>query len=658
MQRTPYWLIDYGVLIDILAIPVLIIFCYGLYRHWRKILKGEAGLRQSVEKIRSFITKKKVVDVIWLGIIGSRIYNKPVTGISHGMLFWGMLLLFIGTVAVLMNVFFGVPFMSGLFYKWYLSFILDIAGLAALIGLMFLLIRRLFHYKRLYEPEPRKGFVVMELVLLVIIASGFLLEGLRISLSDAREIAVIGHFLSGFMLHIPYGDIVYVILWWFHGLLALGFIAYIPFSPIIHFLFIPVNAAFVENTMGADEKAIDLSSFETEQDDMPAIGTPTLAECTPKRLLDFSACLWCGRCQEVCPATQTGKSLSPKGVILTLARFLHDEHGVNTNLIDSIGMETIFECRTCGACVDVCPAMVNPLKAIWNMRQNLVMERGEMPPQMLQSYKNMEALMHPFSSSANASDWKKGIDVPQFEAGRTEYLLWVGCAVTYEDRAQQIGRAVVRILNNTGISYGIIEEVRCTGDPAKQMGDDYLFLQLAGANIELFRQYGVKKIITICPHCYNSFQRYYPPLGGEYQVTPHVRLIEDLIKSGKLKPSGTNQKITYHDPCYLGRHNGIFDAPRNIIGLIGNMMEMPRNRNNSFCCGAGGGNYWNEEEGERINYARAKEAFETGADKVIACCPFCALMLTDGMKMFTDDKKVFDIAELVEENLLFEEAKS
>ena len=651
MQRAPYWLIDYGVLIDFLAIPVLIIFCYGLYRHWRKILKGEISFRQSIERIRSIITKKKIINVLWFGVIGSRIYKKPITGIFHGMLFWGMLLLFAGTVAVLMNVFFGIPLMSGLFYKWYLSFILDIAGLAVLMGILFLLVRRLLHYKRLYDPKPREGFVIMELLLLAIIISGFILEALRLRFSNTYETSFIGYGLAHFIGNIPFGNVVYITLWWFHGLLALFFIAYVPFSPLMHFLFIPVNAAFLENAMGADEKAIDLSLFETEQDNIAAIGTPTLAECTPKRLLDFSACVWCGRCQEVCPATQTKKSLTPKGVISTIAKTFLDNDIEKGNLIDMIGMKAIFECRTCGACVEVCPALVNPLKAIWNMRQNLVMEQGDIPPHMLQSYKNMEALMHPFSSSGNASEWKRGIEVPSFEPGKTEYLLWIGCAVTYEDRAQQIGRAMVNILNNTGISYGIIEEARCTGDPAKQIGDDYLFSQLAGANIELFNQYGIKKILTMCPHCFNSFKRYYPPLGGEYKVIPHVSLIEDLILSGKLKLSGTDLTFTYHDSCYLGRHNGIFDAPRNIISQVGSMMELPRARNNSFCCGAGGGNYWNEEEGERINYARAREVFETGADKLISSCPFCAIMLTDGMKMFTEDKMVFDIAELIEQNI-------
>ncbi len=448
------------------------------------------------------------------------------------------------------------------------------------------------------------------------------------------------------------GQDLYTFFWWAHGLLALTFIGYIPFSPLTHLLLIPVNAALASPVLGADNKALDLSSLQADENgNMPSLGTPTLADFSPKALLDFSACLWCGRCQEVCPATLTEKDLTPKGIMVTLAERLQDGQWNDRDLIDTVGMETIFQCRTCGACVETCPALTNPLKALWGLRQNLVMERGEMPAGLIQAYRNMEALLHPFSSQTSVSDWRKGLNVPRFRSQETEYLLWVGCAVTYEDRAQQIGRAMVNILNSAGVSYGIIEEARCTGDPAKQMGDDALFAHLAQTNMDLFNGLGVKRIITLCPHCYNSFKHYYPPLGGSYQLIPHTNIIKDLIRSGKIEVSRGDQKIVYHDPCYLGRHNKVFNAPREVMSYLGTGLEMTRSRGNSFCCGAGGGNYWNEETGKRINYVRAQEAFETGADRVATACPFCLIMLTDGLKMFTDKKMVLDIAELVKENI-------
>lgn len=660
MERTPYWLIDGGVFIDLLSIPAMAIFCYGMYRHYKKLQMGAVQFRFSLPAIMKMMNRQRISNFMKNGLLGVRVYRKPITGLFHGMIFWGMLLLLIGTTLVIFNVVFGLEVLSGDFYKYFMAFTLDGAGLAILLGVLFLMGRRLFQYPRLMQPKARSGFVLMEVILLGVVVSGFLVEGLRIDLAQAQETAFVGQFTATLVGPVIGGQVAYTGLWWLHGLLALGFIAYIPFSPLAHILLIPVNAALADPNIGADTKVVDLGDMEEmeEMDDddeqemeMPALGTPTLANYDPKALFDFSTCLWCGRCQEVCPATSTEKSLSPKGVMLTLAEMLEAGRMDDDSMIDSITMETLFECRTCGACVEVCPAMTNPLKAMWNMRQNLMMERGEMPGHMLPAYRNMEALMHPFESAASPSDWREGLEVPQFTPGESEYLLWVGCAVTYEDRAQKIGRAVVNILNAAGVNYGIIEEARCTGDPAKQMGDDYLFSMMAGANIELFNDHGVQKIITMCPHCYNSFTKYYPPMGAEYEVIPHAKIISELISSGKLQFEGGTEKIAYHDPCYLGRHNRIFNEPRFIINSVGVLTELDNHHANSFCCGAGGGNYWNEEEGKRINYTRAEEAHGSGADKLVSSCPFCLLMLTDGMKMQTDDPVVFDIAEVVAERL-------
>lgn len=652
MGRTPYWQIDNGLLIDLLAIPVAVIFCYGVIRQWRQIQSGAVRFRLTRGDFRQGVQREKIVRWLWTGLLGARVFRKAVTGLFHAMVFWGMLVLFLGTLLVLLNVVFGAAVMSGSLYKWFMALALDLAGLAVLIGIGFFLVRRLGHYPRLFEPKARSGFVLVELLLLAVVLTGFLLEALRIRLTGANELAFVGYAAARLLGSAADAAAVYTLTWWIHGLLALVFIAYIPFSPLIHLLFIPVNAAIAEPVMGADAEALDLSSFEANQnEEIPPLGTPTLADYRPERRLDIRTCLWCGRCQEVCPATQTEKSLTPKGIMVTLAEWFQAGKMTDAGLIDTVGMETIFACRTCAACVETCPALVNPLKAIWNMRQNLMMERGEMPVQMLPAYRNMEALRHPFPSSAASTDWAKGLDVPQFKAQETEYLLWIGCAVIYEDRAQQVGRAMVHILNHADISYGVIAAARCTGDPAKQMGDDYLFSQLAQANIELFNRLGVKKIITLCPHCYNSFNTYYPPLGGDFEVISHISLIKDLIDATKITPAAGSQNIAYHDPCYLGRHNHIFDDPRQVINAIGNVVELPRNRSNSFCCGAGGGNYWHEESGQRINTARAQEVFESGADKIVSACPFCLLMLTDGLKVFTDKHMAFDIGELLAQNI-------
>lgn len=652
MARTPYWLIQGSIIIDLLVIPVVIVFGCGIYLHWKKIMAGEARFRFSITKLQNGL-KCFHWAAFWRdAVLAVRLYRKPVSGFVHGMVFWGMLLLFVGTSLIFFNLLFGLPVFSGAFYQWFMAFGLDAAGLAVLIGLLFLLVRRLLGYKRIAEPKQRRGFIPMELLLLAIIVSGFAVEILRIHLAGVEENAFIGSGLTFLLNGFSGATATYIGLWWCHGLLALAFIAYIPFSPMAHLLFIPLNAGLPEPLSGADATVLDDSAFAPgPEDELPTLGTPSLNDYSARRRLDLSTCVWCGRCQEVCPATLSEKDLNPKGVVTTLAEFLQANRSADSGLIEAIGMETLFECRTCAACVETCPALVNPLKLIMGMRQNLMMEQGEMPSQMRQAYRNFDSVMHPFSTSAASDDWRRGLDVPQFESGKTEYLLWIGCAVTYEDRAQQIGRSMVNLLNKAKISYGIIEEARCTGDPAKQMGDDYLFSMLAGTNIQLFGDYGVQKIITMCPHCFNSFKNYYPPLGGHYQVLSHADMLGELIRSGKLELKYADQRICYHDPCYLGRHNRIFDTPREVLGAMGRIFETVRHGSNSFCCGAGGGNYWNEEKGRRINYLRAEEMFNNGADKIASACPFCLLMLTDGLKMFSDKQVLFDIAELVEQNL-------
>jgi len=649
MARVPYWNISYGLVIDLLAIPMFAIFIYGLYRYWKRINKGKdrisLGLNISAFKIgpiyiRSFFT---------IGILGSRIFKKIFAGIAHSCLFWGMALLFVGTALVLLNVLFGLPVFEGEFNRWFMSFTLDISGLAALGGILFLLARRLFPPERLTAEKSRNSFLIIEILIVVIIFSGFLLEGLRIADTGYEPGAVVGNSVAA-ILGNPEGRLtLHRYLWWAHGLIALAFIAYIPFSPLIHLILVPINAGLAVPVAGPKMGVIDFSAIEDEEtDEIPTLGVSKVAEFSRKRLLDFSSCLWCGRCHEVCPATQTGKSLSPKGVMITLSEYLNEESLDDFSFTGSISSDALFCCTTCTACLEACPAAINQPKAIMRLRQHLLMERSEIPEIMGQAHKSLEARQHPFFGTASGpNDWRKGLDVPFFEKGKTENLLWIGCSIIYEERAQKIARSMVNILEKAGVSFGILEETRCTGDPAKQMGNEFLFNEIAQQNVEDFSSLGVKNIITMCPHCYNSFTRHYPLLGGSYEVIPHPVFINRLLEIGALNIKKTTQTICYHDPCYLGRRNSIFQQPRNVLAAVGQPVEMLRTKNNSFCCGGGGGNYWAEEEGTRINQVRAKEAFETNADAIATACPFCLLMMTDGLKKFTEEEKAFDIAELV-----------
>jgi len=651
MARIPYWNIDYGILIDAFALVAVAIFVYGIQMHWKRIQQGKVRLRTPVKDLPGKIGPVFVHSLVFKGILGAKIYKKIFTGIAHGFVLWGMLVLFVGTSLVVLNVWGGVPVFKGGFNQWVMSFGLDLAGLLALIGVLFFLVRRLMPPERLMAPKARAGFVLQISLLAIVLVSGFLLEGLRIAANGPDTYAFVGNALAGWL---PADALdAHQVLWWGHGLLCMAFIAAIPFSPMMHILLVPTNAALADPMPGSKMGVIDFATFDDEEaEEMPTLGCASLADFTRKRLLDYSACLWCGRCHEVCPAASTGKPLSPKGVMLTLAERLTNGGFEDDGLIDEITADAIFACTTCTACMEACPACINQPKTILKFRQNLVMEQSRVPELMGKALNSLEQRAHPFfGTGSGPKEWCKDLDVPVFASGETEYLLWTGCSVIYEERAQKIARAMVRILDKAGVSYGILEESRCTGDPAKQMGNEFLFSELAQTNIEEFDALGVKKIITLCPHCYNSFSRHYPPLGGNYTLIPHVVFIEQLIAQKKITPGWSSTTIAYHDPCYLGRRNHIFDEPRELISRVGRLVEMPNHGADSFCCGGGGGNYWAEEVGERINQRRSKEALDTGADKIATACPFCLLMITDGTKKFTEDPKAFDIAELVAEQL-------
>lgn len=654
MGRIPYWNISYGILIDVLAIPVMGILGFGLYRCWKRIARGKdkisTGLPVSAIKIgplyvRSFLVK---------GILGSRLYARPFSGIAHGLLFWGMAVLAVGTFMVLLGVVFRTPVFEGWFNRYFMSLTLDIAGLAVLAGILFLLAKRLFSPGRVAVYKPRTDFIKIEVLIAFIILSGFLLEGLRIAANGPDPYSVVGNLVAAWLTNLEGKLAFHQYLWWAHGLAALALLAYIPFSPLIHLILAPVNCGLAEPIPGPGMGVIDFSAFENEEcEQTPVLGVGKLADFSWKSFLDFETCLWCGRCHEVCPAAQTGKALSPKKVMIALAEQLAGGRIEDACDADTITRSAVFSCTTCVACMEACPASINQTNAILRLRQNLLMEQSVIPDTMGQANKSLEARRHPFFGTAfGPNDWRKDLEVPFFQKGESEYLLWIGCAATYEERFQKIARAMVEILLTGGVSFGILKNARCTGDPAKQMGNEFLFSEIAQHNIEDFSSLEVKKIITLCPHCFNSFTRYYPPLGGNYDVIPHSVLLNDLIKEGKIGIKKKDQSICYHDPCYLGRHNTIYDAPRHVLNRVGNCVEMPRNKSESFCCGGGGGNYWAEEEGTRINKTRAKEAYETSTDIVATACPFCLLMLTDGMKGITSDEKVRDIAEIVRESLV------
>lgn len=617
----------------------------GLRSIWARMAPG-----QGMSTLRELFARVNW-RLFWVrGVLTSRLFKRPASGLAHGLLFFGSLFAIFGHGVYALS-FVGVPIYEGSFGFLVMELGREVAGIAMFLGALFLLLRRVRPPERLTVGKTRRGFVPMEILLLVVIMAGFVLETVRLAYPGATSDGeFLGLALAGGLRSLvgDMGGHSYLVLWWFHGLLGLSFIVLITRTPMSHMLLGPINAALTRKRPGMTMPPIDF-----EADD-PALGAEKLADLPLKSLVDAAACLWCGRCHEVCPAAQTGKPLSPKVIMLTCAEHLEEGKLDDASLIDKLGMDALFACTTCAACVEECPVSNSPAEAIVHFRRQSVMNRSEMPEVMATANRNLESRCHPFvGTSANRDDWRRDLDVPFFETGKTEYLLWIGCAVAFEERAQQVARAMARILNTAGVSWGILEESRCTGDPAKMMGNELQFVELAQANIEDFQELEVTKVITMCAHCFNSFDRYYPELGANWRTIPHSVLIDQLIREGRLDVQrDAMQKITFHDPCYHARHNGIMNESRNVVSALGELVEMPRNRKDSFCCGAGGGNYWAREGGtERISDVRASEALDTGADKIATSCPFCLLMLSSGTTKHTDQRKVFDVAELVVEAL-------
>ncbi|MBL0122928.1 MAG: 4Fe-4S dicluster domain-containing protein [Betaproteobacteria bacterium] len=586
------------------------------------------------------------------GLLLSRLIKRPASGIAHLLLFFGALIE-IGGHAVYVLSFVGIQVYRGWFGFLVMELGREVAGLMMLAGATFMFLRRLAPPKRLIAVKARPGFTAMNGLLLAIIVCGFLAEGFRLSDPAAASrgeflgIAVAAVINSVMPTAAVLGN---QLAWWLHGLLALVFIALIAYTPMSHIVLGPLNSALAPRRSGITLSAIDFEAELPEGEGL-RLGAAKLSDLSQKSLLDLSACLWCGRCHEACPAAQTGKPLSPKKVMLTCAEYLAQGREHDAGLIDQLGMVAIFNCTSCAACVEVCPVSNNPAEVILEFRRHFVMDRSEMPDTMAAANKNLETRGHPFFGTAtNPDDWRQGLDVPLFDAGKTEYLLWIGCSVIYEEQAQHAARAMVRLLEAARVSYGILDGPHCTGDPAKMMGNEMQFVDMAKANIEEFRELKVRKVITVCAHCFNSFDRYYPQLGGDWETIPHAVFIDRMVREGKLRPKASQRKITFHDPCYLARHNDIVEPGRSVVSSLGQLVEMPRSGKDSFCCGAGGGNYWGGQGGSaRISDVRIEEALATGAERVATACSFCLLTLDSSASKHSEERKVFDIAELMVE---------
>jgi Fe-S oxidoreductase len=424
----------------------------------------------------------------------------------------------------------------------------------------------------------------------------------------------------------------------------------------------PLNIAYSRqpSRLGALDKTPEIDLETMDEDTI--FGAGRVEHFTWKQLLDLVTCTECGRCQSQCPAWNTGKALSPKLVIMDLRdELLRPEH---SDLVPKvITDEVLWACTTCGACVEQCPVDIEHVDAIIDMRRYEVLIESRFPSEAALMLRNVENRGDPWGlGSSKRLEWTEGLDfeVPVVSGAipdEIEYLFWVGCAGALDERARKTTQSVARLLHRAGVGFAVLGPAEsCTGDPVRRLGNEYLYQTQAQANIETLKGAGVRKVIASCPHCFNSLRNEYPALGGDFEVVHHSQLLASLVADGKLRPGALEAKVAYHDPCYLGRHNQVYDPPRTVIESLPGVssVEMGRCREKSFCCGAGGARMWLEEnQGKRINLERTDEALSTGADVVSTACPYCLIMLDDAVKERGrgDDVQVLDVAQLLERSV-------
>ncbi len=656
--REIYWNISYGWLLYPLLVVSLGIAAFGFYQR-------VAAWRQGLALDRFDRPAERITLVLIHALAQQRTVRERFAGVFHTFIYTGFIVLTIATTVVLLEYDFGLPIMRGAFYLYFQSLIVDIFGALVLVGVGLAAYRRLITKPRklVYTDEA----VWILVVIFVLALTGFVIEGLRIAATNDPWGAwsPFGYLIaqaSSAILPITALKTLHALTWWFHSILVFGFIAWAPFTKMVHVVTAPLNIYTAPLApIGATLKFLDI---EKAMETGAKLGVNSLAGFTWKDLADFDACTECGRCTAVCPANAVGKELSPRDIILDLQGLLksairNPQPAMDSPIIGAVpstSTEALWQCTTCAACVEACPVFIEQMPKIVDMRRFLVMEEADFPDTMQDAVTSMETRGHPFKGTqATRVDWAEGLNVKTIQEARdAEVIMWVGCGGALIERNQKVTRAIAQLLTQAGVNFAILgREEKCTGDPARRIGNEFLFEMLAKENTEKLNGYGIKKIITSCPHCFNTFRNEYPQYGGNYEVFHHSEYLAKLVEAGKLSPATQlDKQITFHDPCYLGRHNGVYDAPRELVQISSkrDLTEVEQSRNNSFCCGGGGGmSFVEEPKDKRVNQARAQQLLDTGADIVAVGCPFCTTMLEDGINARKGDRdvKVMDVAEIL-----------
>ncbi len=660
--REIYWNVGHGVIgpMYLFAGMAVAIFLYGYYRRFATYKQGKALNRLDHRLQRtSLLLKNMFAQAQVLRVLGP--------GSLHALFFWGFGLLFIGTLLIMAQVDFTQPvfgwmFLKGTFYKLF-SLVLDVAGLIALVMLGGLLVRRFFVKPEGLDTIPDD--YIVHALLFAILLTGFVVEGLR--LADTELVtnpglalfSPVGRLLGKvFFLGMTHEalSLTHKTVWWAHFFLSMGFIVIIPFTKLRHIFTTSTNYLFTDLSPKGSIVTINLEDEGAKQ-----FGAAKVSDLAWKDIFDADACTTCKRCQERCPAYATGKPLSPMKVVKQIGEMAFTSP--QAGLIGTVTEDVLWACTTCYACQHICPANIEHVNKILEMRRDLSLMEGVFSGDEVRTAVNdIEVNGNPFGLAfAGRGEWADGLDVKIMERdSNVDILYFVGCYASYDKRNREVARSFVRICNAAGIRVGILgKEEKCCGEPPRKLGNEYLYQMMAARNIERITAYGVKKIVTTCPHCFNTLARDYKELGMEIDVEHYSTYINGLINSNRLLIKPSAFEFTYHDSCYLGRYMDITTEPRAVLKAVGGRItEMEKSGYASFCCGGGGGRILAEEKlGTRINAARVSMAQATRAPLLVSNCPFCLTMIEDGIKTNNCEEqlKALDLAEIVAARIITKE---
>jgi Fe-S oxidoreductase len=589
-------------------------------------------------------------------------------GVMHGLIFWGFLVLFptifIAVVAIIdrePSLPSGSPLGWLESQGWY-ALMVDAFAALVLVGVV-----TAFWIRKVQRPPRFEGSHLGEADLILGLIAGI---ATTLLLWHATQIALgfnawpadwspISDALSQLFAGGTTTEVLERVFVWAHVLIILGFLAYLPHSKHLHIATAAINVFFGRTRAGGRLEPLD---FGSEDEGELRFGAGTVADLTWKQMLDSMSCTECGRCQDVCPPYATGKDLSPKLLIMGIRDQLFAEGPIalvggdlSPLVPNAVTEDVVWDCVTCGACMHECPVSIEHVDHIVDLRRHLVMVESRIPADTETMLRDVERGSNPWGKpQTERAAWAEGLDVRVLRAGdpAPEVLYWVGCAGAFDERARASAISTAKLLLAAGIDVAILgPRESCTGDPARRAGNEYVFQALAQANVETLNEASVTKIVASCPHCFNTLANEYPDFGGSYEVLHHSELLAELVRDGRLSPVAGDSTITYHDSCYLARHNDVLEAPRELVERIGRPLEMARSGKRTFCCGAGGAHMWMEERGTQINEERAREAAATGAETLAVACPFCTVMLDDGVRQTGSDMRVADVSTLLAEAL-------